>query len=83
MAQAAERVLGRQITGGLINVKYGHVARLRRIELNECGHPMPDERGVAGAKRIAAIAAAAQKEDLVLCLISAAGRLCCPFRRLR
>ncbi len=49
MAQAAERVLGRRITAGLINVKYGNTARLRRIELNPCGHPVPDERGVAGA----------------------------------
>ena len=59
MAQAAERVLGRRITAGLINVKDGHVAKLRRIELNECGHPVPDERGVDGARRIAQIAAAA------------------------
>ena len=54
MAQAAERVLGRHITAGLINVKDGHVARLRRIELNQCGHPVPDERGVAGAARVGA-----------------------------
>src|SRR5882672_9485797 len=70
MARAAERVLGRRITGGLINVKDGHVAKLRRIELNECGHPVPDERGVAGAQRIAQMAAGAGAGDLVLCLIS-------------
>lgn len=70
MARAAERALGRRITGGLVNVKYGHVAKLRRVELNECGHPVPDERGVAGAKRIAEIASAAGVGDLVLCLIS-------------
>lgn len=70
MAQAAERVLGRRITAGLLNVKYGHVAKLRRIELNECGHPVPDAAGVAGAERIAAIAEQAGRDDLVLCLIS-------------
>lgn len=86
MAQAAERVLGRQITAGLVNVKYGHTiewdrpaglslpdshtASLRRIELNECGHPEPDERGMKGAERIAAFAAQAQRGDLVICLIS-------------
>jgi hydroxypyruvate reductase len=70
MAQAAERALGRLVTGGLVNVKYGHIAKLRRIELNECGHPVPDERGVAGAERIAEIAAIAGAGDLVLCLIS-------------
>lgn len=70
MAAAAERVLGRRITAGLVNVKYGHVAKLRRIELHECGHPIPDQNGVAGAERIAAIAESAQREDLVVCLIS-------------
>ena len=70
MAQAAERALGKRLTAGLINVKDGHVAKLRRIELNECGHPVPDARGVAGAERIAQIAASAGREDLVLCLIS-------------
>jgi hydroxypyruvate reductase len=70
MAQAAERALGRLVTGGLVNVKYGHIAKLRRIELNECGHPVPDERGVAGAEHIAEIAAVAGPGDLVLCLIS-------------
>jgi glycerate 2-kinase len=70
MARAAERVLGRAVTAGLVNVKDGHTARLRRVELNQCGHPVPDERGVVGARRIAGMAAAAQKDDLVLCLIS-------------
>jgi hydroxypyruvate reductase len=70
MAQAAERVLGKRITAGLINVKYGHTARLRRIELNECGHPVPDSAGAAGAARIAALAESAGSGDLVLCLIS-------------
>jgi len=79
MAQAAERVLGRRITAGLVNVKYGHVARLRRIELNECGHPVPDARGVAGAGRIAEIARRAGKDDLVVCLISGGGSALLPL----
>jgi hydroxypyruvate reductase len=70
MARAAERFLGRQITAGLVNVKDGHLAKLRRIELNQCGHPVPDERGVAGAERIAQIADAAGPGDLVICLVS-------------
>ncbi len=70
MARAAERALGARIAGGLINVKDGHTAKLRRIELNECGHPVPDERGVEGARRIAEIASRAATGDLVLCLIS-------------
>src|SRR5579862_9794250 len=60
MAAAAERILGKRITAGLLNVKYGHVAKLRQIKLHECGHPVPDRQGMIGAERIAAMAAAAQ-----------------------
>jgi hydroxypyruvate reductase len=70
MAQGIEEVLGTAITAGLINVKYGHTVPLKRIELNECGHPIPDEKGVDGARRIAAIAREAKADDLVICLIS-------------
>ncbi|HXG32569.1 MAG TPA: glycerate kinase [Bryobacteraceae bacterium] len=70
MARAVESLLGRRITGGLVSVKYGHTGPLRRIELNECGHPVPDEAGVRGAERIAAIARQAGPRDLVICLIS-------------
>jgi glycerate 2-kinase len=70
MAAAVERILARRVTGGLIDVKDGHLAKLRRVELNECGHPVPDSRGVEGARRIAAIARDATEHDLVLCVIS-------------
>ncbi|MGC8792948.1 MAG: glycerate kinase type-2 family protein [Bryobacteraceae bacterium] len=70
MATVVERLLGRRIQRGLLNVKYGHTARLRRVELNECGHPVPDARGVAGARRIMELARQAGEDDLVICLIS-------------
>ncbi len=70
MASAVESLLGKRITGGLVNVKYGHTARLRRVEINECGHPLPDEAGVRGAARIAEIVGRAGSRDLILCLIS-------------
>ncbi|MBS1875245.1 MAG: glycerate kinase [Acidobacteria bacterium] len=79
MARAAERALGSRIAGGLINVKDGHTAKLRRIELNECGHPIPDERGVDGARRIAEIVRSAGPGDLVLCLISGGGSALLPY----
>lgn len=79
MAVAMERLLGKRITGGLINVKYGHTAKLRRIELNECGHPVPDENGVRGAQRIAEIARQAAADDLVICLISGGGSALTPY----
>jgi hydroxypyruvate reductase len=70
MTAAVERLLGKRISGGTVNVKYGHLAKLKRIQLNECGHPVPDEAGVLGAQRIAEIAGAAGERDLVICLIS-------------
>ena len=70
MAQAIERLLGKRISGGLLNVKYGHTGRLRRIALNECGHPIPDRNGELGAQRIAEIACQAGPDDLLVCLIS-------------
>jgi hydroxypyruvate reductase len=72
MAQAIERLKLPAVQRGasLVNVKYGHLAKLRWIELNECGHPVPDERGVRGAERIAEIATAAGADDLIICLIS-------------
>jgi glycerate 2-kinase len=75
MAQGVERVLGKRIRGGLINVKSADGAKrgrieLNQIELNQAGHPVPDHSGELGAARIAQIAAAADSDDLVICLIS-------------
>ena len=70
MAAAVERVLGRRVTGGLVNTKYGHLAQLKKVVLHEAGHPVPDMAGVEGARRIAEIARAAGPDDLVIALIS-------------
>ncbi len=70
MARATESVLGRRITAGVVAIKDQPPFRLRHIELAETGHPVPDQRGVDAAYRIADIARSATKNDLVLCLIS-------------
>ena len=81
MAQAIEKLgLPAEKRGeSLINVKYGHVAKLRWIRLNESGHPVPDEAGVRGAQRIAEIASAATADDLVICLVSGGASALLPF----
>ena len=79
MAVAAERVIGRRITAGFLNVKDASGAKPRRIELQECGHPIPDQRGVEGAQRIAQIAGTADQDDLVVCLISGGASALMPF----
>ena len=70
MARAVEKLLGRRITGGLINVPDGTSATLHRIELNPSGHPIPDHRGAKGAQRMLDIATAAGPRDLLVCVIS-------------
>jgi len=70
MAKAAEKVLGKRIAAGCVNVKDGDPAQCKRIELRPCGHPVPDERGLAGAQRILDLCGEAGSGDLVVCLIS-------------
>jgi glycerate 2-kinase len=73
MAQAVEEILGDRVTAGVINVKYGYTAPTRIIEINQAGHPIPDEKGVAGAARMAELVRETTPEDLVIALISGGG----------
>ena len=71
MARAVHAALGTRVTGGLVNVKRGgQVDQLSPIELNPCGHPIPDEDGHRGAQKIESIARAAGEKDLVICVVS-------------
>lgn len=70
MAQAMECILGDVIDDGKIIVKYGHTARLKKIKMVEASHPVPDSSGVKGAEEIIRILKNADKESLVICLIS-------------
>lgn len=81
MARAVEDILGERIGGGLVVTKYGHGETLARIEVMEAGHPTPDGNSVAAARRIAALAAAADARTLVLTLVSGGGSalLCAPL----
>jgi glycerate 2-kinase len=79
MAQQVEAILGPRITTGWINVKDGHSAPLRRIRVQECSHPIPDARGLEGARRMVEIAAQAGPRDLVLCLISGGASALAPL----
>jgi hydroxypyruvate reductase len=73
MSQALEEVLGERLTAGWVNVKDGYTAPTRRIHLCEAAHPVPDERGVNGARRMAQMAREAGENDLLICLISGGG----------
>ena len=73
MAQAIEELLGDRITAGILNVKYGYTAPTKIIELNQAGHPIPDEKGVTGAQKMADLVRDAGEGDLVIALISGGG----------
>lgn len=79
MAEAMESILGKRITSGLINVKYGHVTELRQVKLIEAGHPIPDDNGQHGAGLIKGIAKNAGENDLLLCMISGGGSALLPL----
>ncbi len=73
MAKALEDLLGDRITAGVLVVKDGHGLPLKKIRIQEAGHPVPDERGVAGTLEILKLLEGAGKRDLVICLISGGG----------
>lgn len=68
MAQEAEKILGGQISGGLIisNVP----GKLARIEVVTGRHPVPDETSVQAAKALIKAAGAVKEEDCCLFLLS-------------
>jgi hydroxypyruvate reductase len=79
MALAAEKVLGKRIFAGCVAVKDGDTAKCLRIELRPCGHPVPDERGVEAAQRIAQLCAQARARDLVIFLASGGASALTPY----
>jgi len=78
MAKALEDLLGDRITWGLISVKYGHGLPLRRIEVVEAGHPIPDKAGVDVTRRIIDLLSSLERTDLVITCISGGGSALMP-----
>lgn len=79
MAAAVEDILGNIITEGIVNVKYGYTAKLNKIKINEANHPVPDEAGSRGAEEIVKLVENAEKNDLLICLISGGGSALLPL----
>lgn len=78
MGLALEAVLGDHISGGLMNTKYEHSKPLQYIDVVECGHPVPDEAGVAGTEKILDMLHSADEKTLVICAISGGGSALTP-----
>ena len=78
MAATLEKILGSWITDGLVNVKYGHGRKLRRIRIREAGHPLPDTNGLEGGRKIIRLLSHLTERDLVIFLISGGGSALLP-----
>ena len=81
MAEALEQILGKRIKNGFVNVPRGSKHKTDIIELHEASHPIPDEAGVEGTRRMLEMAEQAKKDDLVICLISGGGSSLMPLPR--
>jgi len=79
MAHAIEEIFGDWITKGVITTKYGHLLPLKRTEVMECGHPIPDENGLKGAKKILNMVKESGPEDLVIFVLSGGGSALLPL----
>ncbi len=81
MAEALEQILGDHIKDGLVNVPHGCIHKTEIIKFQGASHPVPDEAGVKGTKRIVELAEKAKENDLVICLISGGGSSLMPLPR--
>ncbi len=79
MALAVEKLIGDRIAGGTVVVKYGHAVKLGATEVIEAGHPLPDDAGLSGARRIAELLQSCGDNDLVLFLLSGGGSALLPY----
>jgi glycerate 2-kinase len=79
MALAVEELIGDRIAGGIVVVKYRHGVKLGATEVIEAGHPLPDDPGLRGAKRIAELLQSCDQNDLIFFLLSGGGSALLPY----
>jgi hydroxypyruvate reductase len=58
--------------------RYGYAVPCERITVMEAAHPVPDEAGLAGARRLLEIVKGLTEDDLVIALISGGGSALLP-----
>ena len=78
MASAVEEILGDLIQGGVVVVKYGHLAPVEKVTILEAGHPVPDDAGVKAAQAVRHLLDKTTERDLVICLLSGGGSALLP-----
>jgi glycerate-2-kinase len=72
MAVELERILGRWLTAGVVNVPEGQdlPSGNGRVSFNRATHPIPSESGERGVRLMLKMVGRPNRDDLVFCLIS-------------
>lgn len=80
MAEMVERILGDRITAGFINIPENSAQKYQvsTIQLNEAGHPIPNEAGEQGVDQIFQYLKGVTEETLILFLLSGGGSALLP-----
>ena len=81
MAEALFGILQDRITDGLVIIPENLRTRLRsgKIKLWKASHPVPNQMGVRGVKRMLECVSSLTERDLVICLISGGGSALMPL----
>lgn len=84
MASALEEILGKEISGGVLNVPESQVGSGmsgRAIEFVGATHPLPSAKGEDGVRRMLDLVGKPATDTLVICLISGGGSSLLPMPR--
>jgi glycerate 2-kinase len=73
MGAAAAEILGDYLTRGILLTKTKTPDSIAGLQIMEGSHPVPDQRSIAGAQKIADLLAETTENDLVIYLISGGG----------
>lgn len=73
MAKELEKILGNNISGGVVITKYGHSTNCSKIKVLEAGHPVIDENSIFATEELLKLLRKTGKNDLVIVLISGGG----------
>jgi len=78
MAKALEDILGPYLSHGWIVVKYGYSMPLKKTDIMEAGHPIPDEAGIEATKELLKQAQKCTDKDMIICAFSGGGSALLP-----
>jgi glycerate 2-kinase len=81
MAKAARKIIPAHLLAGcgIAITNYENVTPIDKVEVIVASHPLPDEAGLNAAKKCAERISRAQKDELVLVLVSGGGSALIPY----